>query len=580
MKPRKPLNEPLLYLIAFCLALFVRLASLGNTMLTDYEASYALQALNISRGAHPLMGSQPGYVLLTSILFFLFGSGNQFLARLWPALFGSLVVIIPWIWRKRLGKLPAMIMAFALAFDPGLLALSRQVGSPILAVVGLWLGLSLSAAGSWALAGILLGLGLLGGPSFWLGAIGLGGGWLISRRWVDGARELETAQGAGSAEPSAPSHRTSLARLLYFAVGTLVLVGSLFFVYPQGLSGIFEGLHSFLAGWITPDGVPLATILLALAVYQPLALILGLWGAVRGWRHLDAVDRLLSMIAGVSLFAILVYPSRQVSDLAWVLLPLWGLAAREASRHLDISPKELIPAVGQALLVIVMAGFIWLNLESMVMNLASPSTTGLYAGFILGALLLTLLTSILIGWGWSSRVVRFGLVWGSSAALILYLVSVASGAGGYRDAFVSSLWLRGASEPHANLVLQTVNDFSRWNTGVVDDLGVQVVGVPSPSLQWLLRNYTGVQFTGHLSSATAPAIVITPKAQEPALSASYRGEALTWYEQPNWSQMLAGDFLHWIVYQTTPTTKTAIILWVRSDQFPGSNQGTSQNPNP
>jgi hypothetical protein len=134
--------------------------------------------------------------------------------------------------------------------------------------------------------------------------------------------------------------------------------------------------------------------------------------------------------------------------------------------------------------------------------------------------------------------------------------------------------------PHANLILETIDNFSRWDTGVVDDLDVQVVGVPSPSLQWLLRNYPGAQFTDQLSSATSPTIVITAKAQEPALAASYRGEELPWYQLPGWSQMLPGDYLGWVVYQTSITTKTSIILWARSDSFPGGNQSTQQNVNP
>ena len=576
MKIQKPLNEPVLYLVALSLALIVRLMSLGKTMLTDYEAGLALQALAVVRGGHPLIGDQPAYVQLTSLLFFLFGSGSQFLARFWPALLGSLVVLIPIGFRGRIGKIPALILAFGLALDPGLLAMSRQVGSPILAVVGLWLGISLGTSGYIGAAGILLGLALMGGPSFWLGSIGLGTGWLISRQFVAGANGLENEY----EHNGRPVVTKPLMKLLFYGLGTILLIGSLFFNYPRGLSGIFEGLRSFLAGWASSSAVSPFTLLLALVVYQPLAFFFGLWGTIRGWRRMEAVDQTLSVIAALSLFLVLVYPARQIADLSWVLVPLWGLAAREISRHLEANRNELVPAVGQAVLALVMAVFIWLNLTGLVMSIGNTQSTNLYTGFILGAVLLIILISILIGWGWSSRVARFGLVWGLTGALVLYSGSTATAVGGYRDTYTSNLWLRDASIPRADLLLDSVNNFSRWQTGVVNNLDVQVVGVPSPALQWLLRDYPGARFSDQLSVSLQPSLVITAKAQEPALAAAYRGEELTWYQSTNWSLMLPGDTLRWIVFQTSMSSKTSIVLWARTDVFQGGAAGNKQNVKP
>jgi len=277
---------------------------------------------------------------------------------------------------------------------------------------------------------------------------------------------------------------------------------------------------------------------------------------------------------------VLVYPARQVADLGWVLVPLWALAAREASRHPDVSWSEVFPAVGQAVLALVMAVFIWMNLAAMVASIGNASTTTLYTGFILGAVLLTFLTSILIGWGWSSRVVRFGLVWGITAVIILYMGSAATAVGGYRETFTSNLWLRDASIPRPDILLNTVADFSRWKSGVINNVDVQVVGVPSPALQWLLRDYPAASFSDQLSTNQQPALVITAKAQEPSLAAAYRGEELTWYQAPDWSLMLPGDYLRWIVFQTSMSSKTSIVLWARTDIFPGGAAGVKQTANP
>ena len=61
MKPFR--HQTVLYVIAFLLALAVRLIRLGTWTLTDVEARWALQALGVAQGAHPALGSQPAYVL-------------------------------------------------------------------------------------------------------------------------------------------------------------------------------------------------------------------------------------------------------------------------------------------------------------------------------------------------------------------------------------------------------------------------------------------------------------------------------------------------------------------------------------
>ena len=59
--------EAWLYGLAFLIALGFRFLQLGASPLTDSEATLALQALQIARGASPLLGPQPLYILLTSV---------------------------------------------------------------------------------------------------------------------------------------------------------------------------------------------------------------------------------------------------------------------------------------------------------------------------------------------------------------------------------------------------------------------------------------------------------------------------------------------------------------------------------
>ncbi|MEI5579347.1 hypothetical protein, partial [Streptomyces brasiliscabiei] len=85
----------------------------------------ALQALHIAQGKAPLLGPQTGYILFTSIFFSVIKSTN-FMARFVPAMVGSALVFVPYFFREKIKPLPALILAFFLAIDPGLVALSRQ----------------------------------------------------------------------------------------------------------------------------------------------------------------------------------------------------------------------------------------------------------------------------------------------------------------------------------------------------------------------------------------------------------------------------------------------------------------------
>ncbi len=164
----QPTLEHAIYAVALVFAIGLRFLNLGALPLSDYEATWALQALRVTQGLHPALGPNPAYVHLTSILFYIFG-GTNFLARFWPALAGTALVFAAWFLRGRIGRIPAIVLAFGLAIDPGLVAMSHLAGGPMLAVTCLvfaglmWLEGHRSFAGFFAgLATALRTFGLVG----------------------------------------------------------------------------------------------------------------------------------------------------------------------------------------------------------------------------------------------------------------------------------------------------------------------------------------------------------------------------------------------------------------------------------
>jgi hypothetical protein len=606
MNPRRITFEHVVFAAAFLLGLMVRFTNLGSAPLTDSEASWALQALNFVKGgviSPQAVTPQPGYVVLTGILFAFFGSSN-FLARFWPALAGSVLVLLPILISQHssessipgarlIDRTAAVIMAFGLALTPGLTAASRQASGLMMAVAFLLLAVGLIYNRLPILAGIMLGLALLSGPDVITGLI------ILALTW---ALLTLTKRFTGSALPPFSLSGSTAIRLVVSMAFTILLIGTAFFRYPQGLATWFDTLPAYLGGWITPSGIPILRILLAMVIYQPAIVIFGLVAAVRGL-FLAAKDqerRVVYLWLGwivIALVMILAYPARQTLDLAWVIIPFSALAAegiiallapgRESPEgdndaELDSQPKEKIHpiAIIQALLLIVLMSLLWYSLASI--SRLQPGDYNRTAHFIviIGILALGALTTVLIQLGWSWHTARFGLTCGILGGLILFSVSMLWGVVYLRPSQPQELWSPMSGPAEADLFINTLQDLSSWNTGRTE--GIDIVSeVNSPSLLWILRNFPNTQYTDRFVGSNLPSILITRQEQEtPTLAAAYRGQDFTWTSTPGWSGALPTDWIGWLTFRNAPVQQDKIILWARSDRFPGGTLSQSSGEAP
>jgi hypothetical protein len=564
MKSTRFTIEHTLYAVAILIALGVRLVNLGVTPLALEEASWGLQAFGVSQGGQPTLGSQPGYVLPTGALFFLFGS-STFLARLFPALLGSMLVFYPFIYRERLGKKTALILAFGLALDPGLIALSRQANGGILAV-----SFGLLACTAWyarkpVLVGIAAGLAFLAGPLALAGMAGGGLAWLL---WRYVFRHWGNAY-IGEQEPEVilEGIPTGFIRVgLLTGGGTLLLAGTLFLRFPQGLGALAGALPDYLQGWTNASGVPSLRLVAALLFYHPLPLLFGLIGGVRAWGQRSVSPRILGVWFLVAFAIALLYPARTVSDLVWALVPLWTLAALELARYFRGHDEFLGTSLGQAAVIFIFLSYVWLNVATVARVANDPQMQLLRWELIGGALVLILITTVLIGLGWSRETALNGLVWGFCLGLGVFSISTAWKMVAMDATRVQEWWYPQPSTVQEKLLQTTIGDISEWHTGRRDDIEI-LVTEDLPSFRWSLRQFPNVRYGGQFSSAELPALVITPQEIEPRLAATYRGTDFLWSDKPVWSGVLPADVLLWLVSRESPTQSDQVILWARNDLF-------------
>ncbi len=561
--------EKVLIILILLLGAALRLVNLGQAPLSDSEAVLALQSLDLARGQAGEIGATVGAVVLTGLGFFLFGSSN-FLARLLSASAGCLLVLAPVFFRHKLGRAAALLLMLGLAIDPGMVAMSRQVDSPMPALGFAALALGLAYQRRTLLAGIFAGLALLSGPAILVGALPFGLAWgllqLLERPVAMVASPDSTASTAGRQLTD-----TGLRTLAIAAGVTVIVLGTLFFTVPESLSAWGALLPTYLRGWTEISRLPALRMAAALPVYHPLALIFGSIGAARGWLRRKRLERFLGLWFLLAFLLALIYPARQMGDLVWALTALWALAAIELGDILWVEAPPRSIALVQSLAIVLLLAMFWMNLTSTAQLLNDLQGWLMRLAMLAGLRVLGGVLTVLVAMGWSWNVARQGLVWGTCVGLGIYGVSVLASASQVRVPGQYELWQPVPRTANADLILLTMQNLSEWNQGLTKTLDV-TLAVDAPSLQWLLRDYGALTLLperqwGGIQGA--PAVVIARLMDStPKLTEAYRGQDFAWWESPAWQGALPPDFTRWLTTHQAPLWQDSVVLWARNDLFP------------
>lgn len=578
-------NEKLWFGLAFVLAIAFRLLRLGEVPLSDAEAAWALQSFDLARGLPFDFGPNPAYINLTALAFFLLQASN-FAARLVPALAGAALVLTPFFFRDRLGGKVALVLAFVLAFEPGLLALSRQADGPIMAVSFFMLAWGVWRSNMPRLAGFLAGLALLAGSPLWFGLLGLFLAFALAQVLTP---DLGLSFEKERIRPAA-----------YFAAGTYFILGSLFLLAPGGLGAGLSGLLGIFTTFLTPGGVPVWLPLLALLLYQFPAVLLALVALGRLFVRRDPLVIFLGVWLLAALLLAVLPPSRQVGDLAWALLPLWTLAAIEAARWLEpVRPvmelqvfaseqnpdeAELRPVtistglwetIGMAVLTAILLAFAWLNFSAATLVPFPPETAQLRWFLVAATLVMLALSVALVAFGWSASASFKGFAWGGMSMLAAYLIAMATFSANLRPLPTVEMWPAGPQSPAAWVIHDQMNEISQFSRGVNASLEVVLVETNSPALRWLLRDWRVTQAQA-ISVDSVPELILMPaNTLPPELEPAYRGASFNLRAYTAWEQVTLDDWMRWIINHTLPQGQESILLWARGDLFPDA-----QNPAP
>jgi uncharacterized protein (TIGR03663 family) len=568
--------EVALYAAIVGAAAVLRLWNLGASPLSSREAAQAIAAFN---GASMPVGGSPLLFGFNQLLFGLFGTTvSDGGVRLIAAMFGTIMVLLPCLFRSALGRYGALAAALMLALSPTMIAASRSLDSSIVAAAcalaaigfGLRYFTTQRRIDLFGLA-IAIGLGLTSGPGLITIALAVIPALLIAYRWI------------ASEEDRARLHQLrqethTLRDAVLIGGAACLLAATALFLRPTGLAGVPEILSAWLRAWSGVDSIGALRMFQILIVYEPLIVLFGLTGLIMALRRVTAFIMLLSIWMIGVFMVLLLQPGRQVFDLVLVLTPLallGGLVIERVARALEQHGAWRAEGLFW-LTAAVVSGFAAINASqtaqgtlstSLLLGMPISLATSLSVGVLLLALVVCGIFALIIGW---RATLRAGVV----TLFALLAVMSFSSAWGLTQVRPGNprelLWGPTATALDVHALRTALEAASRQRTGLLDQAPVAVT-LPQDDavLRWYLRDFKQAQYNAAVSDLAS--IIVAPQGSTfpPFVTDAYRGQVFNTQIMWEPSQLTDNDLLRWWLYRESDSPLLPVqstVVWVKLNQ--------------
>jgi hypothetical protein len=338
---------------------------------------------------------------------------------------------------------------------------------------------------------------------------------------------------------------------------------------PGGLGAAVDTAGDWFGALLPTGQVSWYQSLRALAIYEPLALLLGLYGLYRGWRKRSMLDVGLGVWLLIALLLATLAGHREALWMLCVTLPLALLAGRgvqyivDGERLLQGRRDVLAFAAGLCLL-----GFAFVELGGYLQTLDNT-----YLG--LAALGLGLLIAALVGYGvWT--VMAGGMRVGASLALSLTLVLTVRGTVALAYDRARDPWepmLTGPTAATLSTLEPLLEHLSLTSAGdprAVDILYEQSLG---PHIAWMLREYPNANRTVRVGAQSGSTLLISgprPPGTEPE---GYVGHSMALREWPGTDGRTLVQAIQWLLFRQAGTGVEREEFWVWFKIEPGGGNG-------
>lgn len=565
-KTEKFTKLQLVYAMIFGIALLLRLVNLGQTPLAENEAQAALCALDVqSLGCGSISSF---YTFFTNIFFVIFGD-NNFSSRFLPALVGSLLVLLPFLFEKKAGRKTGLVLALCLALDPILIQISRSADSFILGLVFVLYTLAFIWRQEYLKALLVFVFGTLSGASFWGTLMLLVGVWLLEKLFHRLLRSAPERQEEAFTCPFQSIRMNS--PVFLFAMLVWLVISTHFFTDIGGLLNPVQSL-ALLFGPSKPGNMALtvpAQLRFAIFLfYSAFGLVL----SIAAIFHRDPERSPLKQFAATwMVLALLVYLflGSSLYSIAWVSIPMWLLAAPELFRIAENIyhnwRKLLIPCL------IGLVVLIYLALQ--ILRLSYLISLGLDVQknllLLVVPVILCLLFILLYSYGWS----------GNAAMQVVEALFILVGMLGLWRTANRAADLSGNAEyevvreapylHNADTLLDEIEEY-RISQGIFPaDLHIGLSSDEfTQSMKWLLRDYQlqEVVQASPLNSDQFDVMIIHDTQIDPP--AGFYGQDLALLSnvkvfKVDYSGFLPNEILEWLIYRRGSLDLVHVALWFK-----------------
>lgn len=563
---RITIADGLFVLIVIIGGLF-RFVDLGKIPLAATEAELAWAVWRFWQpGAELLPVTSPAYFTFTSALTQVFGFSDT-AVRLVPALFGLGVVCLPWLLRRQIGTIAALVVSIFLAISPLNVIISRTVGGEAIAVFAIGLvavsilRIRVTAVGNWFyLLALALGLGLSSAPLFYSGLLALLITWAVLRLF-----SIKLSQN----EPVSMDKSTTRNGIIIGAA-TFALCSSFLLWYPAGFGASAQIFGDWIAQFQGENGRAFAEPFMAVVRYEPGLVVLGLVAIIWAiWQNNATALAALYWFSGV--LVLMLAQSGVMSNAALLTIPGYFLVGMMVQFVLSRKSSYPLMAGGIAIGLFAILMLIFVNLARYLRVIVFDprdiqfvlviSLSIVLAGTILYLLATVDATAVAQGTLLSFMAVLLFFTWGTS----WWLSHEAANDPRER-------WVLNGTDDDVRLLVSNLHAFSRLYTNSADEIDI-ASSVNTPTLRWYLRDFSNAQFGETLPATTNNRLLITPSDSDQALGNAYSGSDFRLQRMelsppvlPNTLEDVINLSRWWLFHDSHADVPTEhIILWVRGD---------------
>jgi hypothetical protein len=549
-------RKELIWLITLiAIALIVRIIHLGTMPFLADDACLAADALAYAQFEEPELAALSAYTGLTGTLFYIFGH-SAVLARLLPVIAGSSLVVAAFLITKRYDLRAAIVFALALALDPFLVSMSRQIYSPLIALAGIvWTVLFIKRK-KYMLAGFFASIAFLGGYYFWVFLI------VIVLIWVIG-KQLKIEQFADYS--SVIKDKKNLIPFLGAFAVSLILVSTGFLLRPAGMGDIASGLVAFIRLFGQRYELPIYHSFYVLFAFGLFPLIGGIiWLTKKTSDEKKNYRRFIILFILIALILCVLFSRKDMGVAVLLFIPLWFMTAKWlAGLRIDIKDKAPLKA-GSLFLYVVFMVYIGMNVNRLFnYGIGDPITLQIGLATIAGVLLVLIifwLSSLTLGIKRAVPLFTLALV------LILSAVMISKTFNSL-DKFTMQNQLSLNSDP---VVLgniqqfQAIEPFEDYGRINFSEATVKVEDIEY-DLRWRLREFATKEVN------KAPEFIITVDAITPNYDVSYRGTRIELSQTINWRDLDIQNYFFSLVEASPIWNIETACLWAQTKLFTGAN---------